>query len=209
MTKRVHWSRFKVGLLGESPNDTKAVVKLLNLRYAGRVEFVTLIEGVTGDNLEDEGAFKLLRREYDYERPDLVIAIRDLDGLEDNATQKRKRRAYFKKVEQRLGGRQQEVSRSLPLLNIYTIEALIAAHIQVFNDYYTKDGCQCECVIEGDVMKIEKPIELLREATKGCKMQYQESHCGELLAKVSYEMLLANCRYFQAFDTAFAARLPT
>lgn len=203
MAKQARKSLFKVGLLGESPNDTKAITKLLNLRYAGRAKFITLIEGVTGDNLEDEGAFKLLRREYNYERPNLVIAIRDLDGLEGNKTQQRKRRTYFKRVELRLGGRQQEVSRSLPLLNIYTIEALIAAQIDVFNVHYGSS-----CVIEGDVMLLEKPIEILQEATKNCKVRYQESHCDKLLAKVNYDVLLANCRYFRQFDADFAARLP-
>ena len=30
----------------------------------------------------------------------------------------------------------------------------------------------------------------------------------ELLAKMDYNRLLTNCRYFQKFDTDFAARLP-
>jgi hypothetical protein len=190
---------FRVGLLGESPNDTVAVAKLLAPRYGAQVEFITLLDNVTGDNLETQGAFRLLRREYQYERPHLVLVIRDLDALEStrNRVKYRSRYRYFRKVNKQVDG------KGLFLLNIYTIEALIAAHIEVFNAHYG-----CHCTIEGDVMKIEKPIELLRAATAKCKTHYLEGHCGELLAKADYNRLLANCRYFRLFDADFAAKIP-
>lgn len=199
MAKTIQKPLFRVGLLGESPNDTKAVAKLLTPRYGAQVEFITLIDNVTGDNLETQGAFRQLRREYQLERPSLVLVIRDLDALEmkRNRVKYRSRYRYFRKVNRQVNG------RALYLLSIYTIEALVAAHIESFNAYY---GCQCE--IDGDVMKIEKPIEVLRAATKNCEKQYLEGHCGDLLARADYDTLLRNCRYFRAFDAAFAARLP-
>ena len=45
--------RFRVGLLGESPNDTKAIEALLKPRYGQRVEFFTLLRNINGDMLED------------------------------------------------------------------------------------------------------------------------------------------------------------
>ena len=199
MIKNVSKPMFRVGLLGESPNDTVAVEKLLTPRYGGQVEFITLVDNVTGDNLETQGAFRQLRREYQLERPNMVLVIRDLDALEmkRNRIKYRSRYRYFRKVNRQVDG------KALYLLSIYTIEALIAAHIENFNAYY---GCQCE--IQGDVMKIEKPIEVLRAATKNCKKQYLEGHCGDLLARADYDKLLSNCRYFRAFDAAFAAQLP-
>lgn len=198
MAKKAQKPVFRVGLLGESPNDTKAVTRLLAPRYGAQVEFFPLVDNVTGDNLEMEGTFKLLRREYQYERPNLVVVIRDLDALETDSAQLRKRRAYFRKVQKQVGG------SSVFLLNIYSIEALIAAHIAVFNDHYG-----AHCVIETDVMTIEKPVELLKAATQTCKLRYLEGHCGDLLAKADYDTLLRNCRYFRAFDAAFVAKLPT
>ena len=188
---------FRVGLLGESPNDTRAVARLLTPRYGGRVEFFSLVNDVTGDNLETAGTFRQLRREYQYERPNVVVVIRDLDALATDKGQLRRRRAYFRRVDKQVDG------KGLYLLNIYSIEALIAAHIAVFNAYY-----DCTCEITGDVMDIERPVELLKAATQPGKLRYQEAHCAELLARADYDRLLANCRYFQIFDAAFAARVP-
>ena len=197
MAKKASTPIFRVGLLGESPNDTKAIAALLASRYRGRVAFFPLVNNITGDNLETAGTFRQLRREYQYERPNLVVVIRDLDALETDKAQLRKRRAYFRKVKKQVG------ASALYLLNIYSIEALIAAHIAVFNDYY-----DVRCVVEADVMTIEKPVELLKAATQTSKLRYLEGHCGDLLARADYEMLLRNCRYFRVFDMAFAAQLP-
>ena len=190
---------FRVGLLGESPNDTRAVAALLAPRYGGRVAFFTLVRNVTGDNLADAGTFKQLRREYQYERPHLVVVVRDLDALETDKAQLRKRQAYFRKVARQVGG----AEKAVYLLNIYSIEALIAAHIKPFNDYH---GSACR--IDGDVMHLEKPVELLKEATKNCKKKYLEGNCATLLALVDYDVLLNNCRYFHAFDAELRAKLP-
>ena len=196
MAKKAIKPVFRVGLLGESPNDTKAVTRLLAPRYGAQVEFFPLVDNITGDNLEMAGTFRLLRREYQYERPNLVVVVRDLDALETDKAQLRKRQAYFRKVKKQVG------ESAVYLLNIYSIEALIAADIAVFNDYY-----DVGCVVEADVMTIEKPVELLKAATQTSKLRYLEGHCGELLARADYDMLLRNCRYFRAFDAAFVAKL--
>ncbi|MDQ2792595.1 MAG: hypothetical protein M3Y12_01105 [Bacteroidota bacterium] len=197
MAKKAAKAVFRVGLLGESPNDTKAVARLLAPHYGGRVEFFPLVDNITGDNLEMAGTFRLLRREYQYERPNLVVVIRDLDALETDKVQLRKRNDYFKKVKKQVG------ESSLFLLNIYSIEALIAADIDLFNDHY-----EVQCVVPADVMTIEKPVEVLKAATQRSKLRYLEGHCGDLLARASYDTLLRNCRYFRRFDADFAARLP-
>lgn len=197
MAKKAAKPAFRVGLLGESPNDTKAVARLLTPRYGGRVEFFPLVRNVTGDNMEMAGTFIQLRREWQYEKPDLVVVIRDLDAPETDKAQLRKRRAYFRKVQKQVG------ESSLFLLNIYSIEALIAADIAVFNAHY-----EVHCVVADDVMTIDKPVEHLKAATQTSKLRYLEGHCGDLLAQVDYDTLLRNCRYFRAFDAEFAARVP-
>ena len=197
MAKRAIKPPFRVGLLGETPNDTTAMQALLVRRYGDRVTFFTLVRGVTGDSLKDALERKLIRREYQCERPDLVLFIRDLDALETDRAQYRARQREFREINALLDG------KAIYLLHIYTIEALIAAHIAVFEDHY-----QCQCPINGDVMLIEKPVELFKAVTKTCKKQYKEGHCADLLAQADYDQLLANCRYFRDFDAAFAARVP-
>jgi hypothetical protein len=188
---------FRVGLLGESPNDTKAMEALLKPRYGQRVEFFTLLRNVTGDMLEYAETFRNLRKEYEWEKPNLVIAIRDLDTLETKGAKWRQRQAYFRKVATVVE------QKSLPLLHIYEIEALICADIAKFNATY---GCACE--VPADPMTIAEPKERLMAATPPGKPRYAEGHCAKLLAEVSYDMLLTNCRYFAEFDLDFSQRIP-
>lgn len=189
--------RIRVGLLGESPNDTKAIEALLKPRYGEQVEFFTLLRNITGDMLEDAKTFRNLRKEYEFERPGLVIVIRDLDGLETKGAKWRQRQKYFRKVDSVVE------QKSLPLLNIYEIEALICAHIAVFNAEY-----KCACVQPADVMVIPEPKEWLMAATDPGKPRYSEGNSPKLLAAVDYDIVMANCRYFAKFDAAFRKRLP-
>lgn len=189
---------FRVGLLGESPNDTKAMEALLKPRYGQQVEFFTLLRNVTGDMLEYAETFRNLRREYEWEKPNLVIVIRDLDGLTTKGPKWRQRQAYFRKVASVVE------HKSLPLLHIYEIEALICADITKFNSTYN-----CACTVPGDPTTLAEPKEWLMAATAPGQPRYAEGHCAKLLAVVNYDMLLANCRYFAAFDQEFNQRIPT
>lgn len=188
---------FRVGLLGESPNDTKAIEALLVPRYGQRVEFFTLLRNVTGDMLEYAETFRNLRKEYEWEKPNLVVAIRDLDGLETKGAKWRQRQKYFRKVAATVE------QKSLPLLNIYEIEALIWADIAKFNEVYN-----CTCPMPADPMTIAEPKEQLMAATLPGTPRYSEGHCASLLAAVEYDVVVANCRYFSAFDQAFQQRIP-
>ena len=189
--------RFRVGLLGESPNDTKAIEALLTPRYGERVEFFTLLNKINGDMLEDAETFRNLRKEYEWEKPNLVIVIRDLDGAQTKGTKWRQRQAYFRKVDIVVE------QKSLPLLNIYEIEALICADITAFN---TRFGCAC--AQPADPMTILEPKEWLKAATPPGQPKYSVGHCVALLAAVNYDTVVANCRYFAAFDQEFVMRLP-
>ena len=190
-------SRFRVGLLGESPNDTKAIAAVLQPRYGQRVEFFTLLRNITGDMLEDAETFRNLRKEYEWEQPNLVVVIRDLDGLDSKGTKWRQRQKYFRRVNKAVN------QRGVYLLNIYELEALICADIVEFNRKY---GCQC--APPADPMALPEPKEWLMAATEPGQPRYVEAHSPELLAKAKYETLLVNCRYFRAFDAEFSQRLP-
>ena len=189
--------RFRVGLLGESPNDTKAIEALLKPRYGQQVEFFTLLRNVNGDMLEDAETFRNLRKEYEWEKPNLVVVIRDLDGVQTKGAKWRQRKKYFRDVDAVVE------QKSLPLLNIYEIEALICADMAAFNKLFG-----CSCPQPADPMAIAEPKEWLKRVTEPGRPTYSVGHCTQLLAKVSYDTVLSNCRYFAEFDKAFAARLP-
>ena len=190
---------FRVGLLGESPNDTKAMIALLKPRYGKQVDFFILLDHITGDMLEAAETFRNLHKECEFEKPDLVLIIRDLDGLETKGPKWRLRQAYFRKVATAVGKK-----KSLPLLHIYKIEALICADISAFNKKFV-----CSCEVAVDPMAIPEPKEWLMAATAPGQPRYLEGHCAELFAKARYDTVLANCRYFAAFDREFSQRIPT
>ena len=93
--------------------------------------------------------------------------------------------------------------KSLPLLNIYEIEALICSDMATFNAQFG-----CTCAQPADPMAIPEPKEWLKRATEPGKPTYSVGHCPTLLGKVDYDTVLTNCRYFAAFDQEFASRLP-
>ncbi len=188
--------KIRVGLLGESPNDTAAIKALLNQRYEAQAVFFPLLEGLTGGTLDSNKVLRALPLACDRRQPDVIVVIRDLDGFDDFGPQWDDRQQYFARINRVIGG------IGLYLLNIYELEALITAHIEVFNAHYNAN-----CRVKPDVMRIAKPKEVLTNATQRCRQTYHESHSPALLGKVEYDRLLKGCRYFRDFDDAFAARL--
>jgi hypothetical protein len=71
----------KIGLVGEDPNDTKSIENLLVRQYP-QLNFVTLLYRVNGSMLDNNKAINSIRREFEIQKPDLVIFIRDLDSHE-------------------------------------------------------------------------------------------------------------------------------
>jgi hypothetical protein len=54
----------RIGLIGENPNDTSVVAKLLLQRLAGKVEFFPMLNDVNGDNLDTDHALRIMRPEF-------------------------------------------------------------------------------------------------------------------------------------------------
>ncbi len=193
MAKR---EKMRIGLLGESPNDTAAMRALLTPQYEQVATFFPLLDGLTGGTLDSAKVLRALPLACARRSPDVIVVIRDLDADESTLAQLRERQAYFERVDMAVNG------IGLYLLHIQQLEALIAADAKTFNQHY---GARYRP--QNDVMRINKPKAELRQATARCKMQYEESHSPALLGKADYTLLLNRCRYFAAFDAAFAARL--
>lgn len=187
---------FLVGLLGESPNDTASLEALLGRRYGEQLRFVSISPGITGSQLDNPKFQKIVHNNYRIVSPDVVVISRDLDAPATNRAQVLKRNGFFRKMNKSMG------KEGVYLLNIEAMEALIAADIQVFNARY-----KCVCAVPADPATIPDPAAFLKNATPPGKPQYDEGHCASLLGQVDYDAVLANCRYFRAFDKKFAARL--
>jgi hypothetical protein len=186
----------RVGLLGESPNDTAALKVLLEQRYAGRIQIFPLLKNLKGDKVSGLKALRMLPTQYQAQKPDIVVFTRDLDALASNAAQLQRRQQEFDQINQCVAG------KAIFLLHIYEFEALIMAHIGPFNAHY-----KCAYKPQADPMRISDPKGKLQVASRKGKGEYSENDCAEICAKLDYTELVRNCGYFHDFDAAFAKRL--
>jgi hypothetical protein len=174
----------KIGLLGESPHDTKSVSNLLSRMYP-EFEFVNLIEDIHGSQLDQlQPTKRLLRLEYQEHKPDVVVFIRDLDALVTDKSQVRKRLEYFREFKTVVD------RKAVYLLNIWEIEALILFDLDTFMAHYS-----CNCSYTGDPHDQEKP----KEHLKVLHHKYNEVHNSELFAKIDHRLLMDNSIYFKRF----------
>lgn len=159
----------KIGLVGEYPTDAVAVEKLLLNFYNEKYSFSPLIKNIpNGDNLATTQGRKLIKAEYRSNAPDLLIYIRDLDGLQNNKEKQELRKKEFEKLQQTIDG------VCVFMLNIYTLEALIYGDIQTFNSIF---GTNIN--VPKDPMEIEKPKEELMKSTVHKERKYNFSADNE------------------------------
>src|ERR1700752_4513467 len=94
-------------------------------------EYTPLLNRINGSQLESQKTKHLLRKEYQYKKPEVVIFIRDLDGLKSETTKLNKRKEYFTEFNSVVD------KKGIYLLHIYEIEALIFSDIETFNSEYS------------------------------------------------------------------------
>jgi hypothetical protein len=183
----------KIGLIGEYPTDIKAVAALLRKEFGSEIAILPLLLDIHGDNLNPEqknekGKVKrLLRQEFEWEKPDVVIFIRDLDATplcEDYTEKIFRKKRYFTEYRSIVGK-----DKALFLLNVYELEALIFANIEVFNKEYIADLQPVE-----NIYHIKDPKGLLK--TAGNK-KYNQSDNPALFKLLEIDVLKANAPHLK------------
>ncbi len=177
-----------IGLVGENPNDTLSIRYLLEKKIATKVSYELLIKNIRGHQLDHNRTKETLKIECERKKPDIIIFIRDADGI---CTQKDKIedcKQWHKELSKQLN------VPNVLLLNIYELEALIFADIDVFNRIYKTS-------IKGnrDVTFIEEPKEELIRQTRKLPKKYCESDCPELFKQMNIDKIISNCSYFKHF----------
>ncbi|HEY0068073.1 MAG TPA: DUF4276 family protein [Flavisolibacter sp.] len=175
----------RVGVVGEYPTDIQSVVNLLNKKYRKDMDFFPLIYDVHGSNLDNPKIKHQLRREYQIEKPELVIFIRDLDGLEHETDKIKERRSYFNEFNKVID------RRGILLLNIYELEALLLADIDAINRHYKVSIVVEDCMAQPD------PKGFLKRQIE----KYTTGHNPALFSKLRYANVVSACRYFSSFNT--------
>lgn len=178
----------KIALVGEAPNDTQSIKNLLEKKYLKEnYQFVFLLQITNGSNLDSPKTKNLLRKEYQTQKPDVVIFIRDLDSILPNKEKLNDRKLYFTNSNRVVD------KKGISLLHIYEIEALILTDIKMFNKRYGTNLSEIK-----NVMLIKEPKEYLKSTTK----KYNESHNSDLFKLIDFEKTL-NCIYFKNFIERF------
>lgn len=174
----------KIGLVGEAPNDTQSIKNLLSKRYCKeKYEFVFMLQRTNGANLDSQKTKRFLRIEYEQQKPDIVIFIRDLDCVLPNRKKLYERKDYFTSSNSVVD------KKGVPLLHIYEIETLILTDVLTFNGIYNASLYEV-----GNVMLVEEPKEYLKNASK----KYNESHNADIFDLLDFDKTL-NCEYFKRF----------
>jgi hypothetical protein len=178
----------RVGLIGEDPNDTKSVENLLNQKYNGRIQFLTLLKSVKGYQLDNPKVKKSLPIEFFDKGCNFAIYIRDLDGFGTETIKKAKRIQWFKELDSTVN------KKGILLLNIWELEALIFADINVFNQLY-----KTSFKFKGDPTFIKEPKEVLKRITSGLRKRYHESDCPDIFKKLDFDVVKKKCSCFAEF----------
>lgn len=174
----------KIGLVGEAPNDIQSIKNLLLKRYTDKkYEFVFMLQRINGSNLDSQKTKRFLRVEFETQKPDIVIFIRDLDAVLPNKTKIYERKHYFTSSNNVVD------KKGIHLLHIYEIEALILADIETFNILYKT---KIPKII--DVMCMNEPKEFLKNASR----KYSESHNSDIFNELDFDKVL-ECKYFEKF----------
>ena len=197
MAKKPAQRPFRVGVAGESSHDTKALRDLLHRQYGQWAQFIALPLRLEGGQLDGRKSRTMFRLAYEDKQPDLVIIFRDLDGPATDRAKRQQRVALFEEMNALVE------RKGLLLLHIYTIEALLIAHIEVFQKKY---GWQCR--VPANPTTIPNPAQFLRDASRNSTRRYDKVSCPAMMELVAYDSLVSRCDYFRDFDTALQQRIP-
>lgn len=142
-----------------------------------------MIENIRGDNLENKKTKHRLRKNYEREKPDWIIFIRDLDGLEHETDKIEQRKRYFSNFNSVVD------KKGVFLLNIYEIEALLLADIAGFNRFY-----KVSISFTGNPMQVIQPKEFLAS-----KSNYKQSDTPFIFDQLNFDTVYKRCSYFKDF----------
>lgn len=204
----------RIGLVGENPNDTSTIANLLKQGIAREAHFFTMLNDVNGDDLDSDRALSLIRTEYQYTRPDLIVYIRDLDAMETDKKKIAERKAVFQRRRKRVSG------RAILLLIVVESEALVFSDIEGFIRYLLQQELRQKpgmTVAEredfadlhrsnlqrfGDPMRIPTPKEDLI-----ARFNYDESRLSKISQHLRLPIVLQNHRGFALFFKRFLKKI--
>lgn len=178
----------KIGVIGESPYDTKPLCKIWNKQFKSKGQFQLVLQNLTGNNLESMGKMeRLLKAELTLSKFDAFIFVRDLDAPRSNVQAMKKRLEWFNKLSKIAG-------KSIFLLNVQEIEAVYFSDLISFNKIY-----DTKLNYSGNPEMIDCPKEKLISATRRGRKKFRESDNEMLLPTLDFKEIEKRCEFYKQF----------
>jgi hypothetical protein len=182
----------RVGIIGESPNDTMPLCEILNREFGKKASFKVLLKRVKGGQLDSIAkASKLISAELKSSigknKYDLLVFVRDLDGFESEVEKMKRVNLWYRTLSKL-------IPKHVLLLNIQEVEALVLSDIEVFNTMYNT-----KITFNGDPEKKANPKEFLKEQSSKSHKKYKEKDIEKLLPMLDFSKLTGKCNSFEKF----------
>jgi len=189
----------KIGIIGESPNDTYALRNLLKRQFPEH-DYQIMVEHLPGSMLDSKLIAQEIKLAYKDLCPDVVIYVRDLDdhasAQKDVRKKMQEKREFRNRIYERIRKalHDQAGHSDLPVIFLliqFEIEALILADVETANQIL-----KCTIALDGkNPRDIPDPKAHIRTFCS-----YTESDCPKIFKKLRYEIITTNHSDFQDFS---------
>jgi hypothetical protein len=190
----------RIGLIGESPNDTNSFINLFSRQYPGLCEYFPLLKNYRGGNLDNvklsSPVVAQLKTDYRFMQPDFVILIRDADALESDHVKMNDRLTKLYALGNAV------TQNATYLFCIWEMETLLLADMDTVNaKFKTFLTYPYQANDPVDPMLKADPKQFLID-----NCGYNTSDCSELFKTIDFNKLLS-VRFFSEFVTNFEKRI--
>lgn len=177
----------RVGIAGEFKNDIDAISHLILQKYQDLLIFKNISPNLRGDDIVSPKGKRVISNNFKLHNCNFAICIRDLDGFRSETDKIKNRLDWHSEIET-------QIKESVLLLNIWELESLIFADIEVFENLY-----KTKLNFKGDPEFIKEPKEVLKRKTRNNKKEFHENDCPAIFQKLRFEMVLKNSKTFKEF----------
>jgi hypothetical protein len=177
----------RVGIAGEFKNDIDAISHLIHQKYQDSLIFKNISPNLRGDDIVSPKGRRVIINNFKLHNCKFAICIRDLDGFITETDKIKNRLDWHSEIET-------EIKESVLLLNIWELESLIFADIEVFNDLY-----KTKLNFKGDPEFVKEPKEELKRKTRNNKKEFHENDCPAIFKKLRFEVVFKNSKTFKKF----------
>ncbi len=182
----------RIGIVSENyNNDSIAVGRLLKKKYSDQAVFVPLLKSISGKGLDEiRKVVKILKDEIKQKKIDLLILVRDLDGLTSEKKKINTIESWAEKIQKQL------VINPQLFIVIFELEAFILADIETFNKIY-----QLKYQLKTSPKFQSEPKELLKSITRKSKRKYKESDAPEIFQQLNFQKIYQNHKGQNSFQS--------